>query len=178
MKLIAMVATSIDGGIGFGNDLPWHIPSDLKRFKQRTKGKPVIMGRNTFDSIGRVLPERLNIVISKGYYVSSDNLVYVKSLDEAVNLVRAYDEAFLIGGSSVYAQALAHQLIDEIDLTVINEKFECDKYFDFDDDLFLCLSENTTVEDGYNITRYIYRKTVNTQMSYIVNGNDTTNFIE
>ena len=103
--LTLVVAIDRDNGIGIDNQMPWHLPHDLAHFKRVTLGKPVNMGRKTFDSIGRPLPGRRNIVISRGDALSHD-AEWVNSLDAALTLVSAETEVMVIGGAEVYRQAL------------------------------------------------------------------------
>lgn len=103
-----IVATNKDRVIGVDNALPWRLPSDLKHFKETTMGKPVIMGKKTFESIGRPLPGRLNIVLTDDKADKSDGkVVYVYSMQEAIDIGKKADkEIFVIGGAFVYAQAM------------------------------------------------------------------------
>jgi dihydrofolate reductase len=117
-----VVAVAQNGVIGRNGDMPWRLSSDLKRFKALTMGAPVIMGRKTFESIGRPLPGRLNIVVTRDYDWAADGAMRVGSLDAAVELAAAHldsaepdpaepeadlpDEVFVIGGGEIYAQAM------------------------------------------------------------------------
>ena len=115
--------------IGKDNKLPWYIPEDLKRFKAVTSGHPVIMGRKTYDSIGRPLPGRLNIVITRDHTYQNDAVSVVHSLDDAIKLSTSADEAelFIIGGGQIFEQALS--LADKLYLTVVHTEIEGDTYF-------------------------------------------------
>ncbi len=126
--LSIIVATSIDGVIGKDNKLPWHLPEDLKRFKAITMNHPIIMGRKTFDSIGKPLPGRLNLVLSRDPSLKIEGAHVVSSLDEAFKKVDIQnDEVFIIGGSDVFRVALP--MCDRIYLTEIHWEFEGDKTF-------------------------------------------------
>lgn len=116
-------------GIGKNNALPWHHPEDLKKFKEITQGKTVIMGRNTYESIGRPLPNRANIVISSKAMQSDypEGVGIVRSLEYALSLCRNQDEVFIIGGQSLYEQALP--LCDKLYLTHIEGEHDCDAFF-------------------------------------------------
>lgn len=94
--------------IGRDNTLPWRLPEDLKRFKRLTLGKPVLMGRKTAQSLGRALPGRLNLVLTRSGHVPFEGMTAVSSLDEALGLVDAAAEVMVIGGGDVYALALPH----------------------------------------------------------------------
>ncbi|SFU62246.1 dihydrofolate reductase [Pseudoduganella namucuonensis] len=125
--LTIIVATDAGRGIGIDNTLPWKLPEDMARFKRLTTGHPVIMGRKTYDSIGRPLPNRRNIVITRNAAWRADGVEAVHSLDQARALVAAEAEAFIIGGAQVYAEALA--VTDQVILTEIGQAFACDAFF-------------------------------------------------
>lgn len=113
--------------IGHNNALPWRLPSDLQRFKSITAGHPLIMGRKTFESIGRPLPGRRMVVLTRDPSYRVDGVETVSSLDEAFALVAAAERAFVAGGADVYAQALHH--VDEMFLTVVHEVIHGDVRF-------------------------------------------------
>ncbi len=110
-KIVLVVAVARNGVIGRDGDLPWRLPSDLKRFKQLTLGKPVLMGRKTWESIGRPLPGRPNIVITRDAAFSAPGAEVVSSLEEGLAAARreagrlGVDEVCVIGGGQIYAQA-------------------------------------------------------------------------
>jgi len=119
-----LVAASRNGVIGANNKLPWHLPADLKRFKQLTMGHPILLGRKTFESIGKPLPGRTNIVITRQKNFQACGTTVVHSLEEALLLCENEKEAFVIGGSEIYKQALP--VADRIYLTRVNQDFEGD----------------------------------------------------
>src|SRR6478752_1058774 len=107
IKLSAIVAMSQNRVIGINNKLPWHLPEDLKRFKAITTGHPIIMGRKTYESIGRPLPNRRNIVVSSTLKEPPHQQVkVVASLEAAVQLLGGVEKAFVIGGGVLYAAAM------------------------------------------------------------------------
>lgn len=112
--------------IGADNGMPWHLPADLAWFKRNTLAKPIIMGRNTYESIGRPLPGRLNIVISSQRQ-SDERVTWVTSLEQALSVAGAVDEVMIIGGGRVYQQALARA--NRLYLTHIEAKLEGDTHF-------------------------------------------------
>jgi dihydrofolate reductase len=113
--------------IGKGNDLPWNIPEDLANFKKITSGHPIVMGRNTYLSIGRPLPGRLNIVLSR-QAETIKGVVVAQSLPEAIQVAKEHDqEVFIIGGANVYAQALG--LADRLCISFVHEDYEGDVLF-------------------------------------------------
>ncbi len=122
-----VVARAANGVIGRNNALPWHLPADLKRFKALTMGHPVVMGRKTHESIGRPLPGRRNLVITRNRAYSAPGCEIVYSLDEAIAACRGSRQIFIIGGAELYREALprAHCL----EFTEIRADFEGDAVF-------------------------------------------------
>lgn len=125
-RLSLIVAIDERGGIGRDNALPWRLPEDLAHFKRTTTGHPIIMGRKTFDSIGRPLPNRRNIVITRNPDWRHEGVEAAVSLDAALALAGA-GELFVIGGASIYAEALPRA--DRLIVTEIGKRFECDTFF-------------------------------------------------
>lgn len=127
MKVSIVVAMTEDFVIGVNNRLPWHLPGDLRNFRRITLGKTVIMGRKTFDSIGRPLPDRKNIVLTNNPDYTADGVTVVHKLDEGLKLAVPRDECFVIGGSAVYKCALP--VVERIYLTLIHNPFSGDACF-------------------------------------------------
>ena len=126
--IISMIAAMAKNNvIGIKNSLPWNLPADMKHFKDTTSGKTVVMGSRTFDSIGKVLPDRRNIVITFDKGQKADGAEIVFSIDEAVEACRNEDEVMIIGGASIYRQFLPKA--GRIYLTVIDGEFEGDAFF-------------------------------------------------
>lgn len=127
MTIISLIA-AIDeqGGLGKNNQLLCHLPADLKHFKAVTFGKPIIMGRKTFESIGRVLPGRLNIILSRQDLYIKDATV-VKSLNRALDLTHDTPEVMIIGGAKLFEQALS--MAQHVYLTLIHHRFDADVFF-------------------------------------------------
>ena len=141
MPLTIIVAMSENRVIGREGDLPWHLPEDLKRFKRLTSGHHVIMGRKTFETLGRPLPNRTNIVITRrvGFAPDADVLI-AHSLEEALSQAGPDSEPFILGGGEIYALALP--LAERLEITVVHATIEGDTYFpDYD------VSEWTLVSD-------------------------------
>jgi dihydrofolate reductase len=113
--------------IGRANALPWHLPADLAFFKRTTMGKPIIMGRKTFTSIGRALPGRQNIVITGNTGFKATGCDIASSIEQAISLAENTDEVMLIGGASLYEQTI--NVADSIYLTLIHEVFSGDTWF-------------------------------------------------
>ncbi|PTY37486.1 dihydrofolate reductase [Saccharospirillum sp. MSK14-1] len=133
MRIAMIWAMSENRVIGRDNKLPWYLPNDLKYFKQVTSGKPVIMGRKTYDSIGRPLPNRTNIVISRDTGFRAEGCQVVHSLDEALELAGAQlavnggDEVIVMGGAQIYAEALPRA--DRLYVTQVHATVEGDAFF-------------------------------------------------
>ena len=136
MSINLIVANSVNGVIGKNGNMPWHIPQDLKRFKTLTKNSVVIMGRKTFESIRKPLPDRCNFIISNK--PSSNNDVYsFKNIPSAIKYAKETFpnlDIFVIGGASIYNQFLELDLIENIYQTVIDKIIEGDTFFSFDQD--------------------------------------------
>jgi dihydrofolate reductase len=114
--------------IGLNNRMPWHLSADLKRFKQITMGHPIIMGRLTFEAIGRPLPGRTNIIVSRNPAYKQEGCVVADSIETAITCgCRLADEIFIIGGATLYAASLP--LADRLYLTQINRDFAGDTFF-------------------------------------------------
>lgn len=133
MKLALIWAMSRNRTIGRNNALPWHLSEDLKYFKRVTMGKPIIMGRKTWESIGRPLPGRSNIVITRDPSYHAEGVKIVRSLEEAISLAASIalidgaDEAVVIGGAQIYALALP--LADRLYMTQVHAEVEGDAFF-------------------------------------------------
>ncbi len=126
-KLSIIVAMSSNCVIGVNNTLPWHLSEDLKYFKSLTTGHTIIMGRKTYESIGRPLPLRRNIVISRNTETSYDGVEVVHSIEAAISISKNDGEVFIIGGSNIYKQAL--DLVDHLYVTAIKKNFLGDAFF-------------------------------------------------
>jgi dihydrofolate reductase len=124
MKLSAIVATDRKGTIGKDGDIPWYLPADLKFFKRTTLGHPVIMGRKTFASIGRPLPKRTNIVLTRDAFYTATGIVVTHSLEEALahSSVTEAETAFIIGGGELYKQSLDQ--VSTVYLTIVDAEIE------------------------------------------------------
>jgi len=128
LGLSIAVAVGENFAIGKNNQLLWHMPADLKFFKQTTSGHTVVMGRKTFDSVGRPLPNRRNIVISRDPSLKIDGVEVVNSLDEALAITKAEEKpVFIVGGAEIYRQALPKTTT--LYLTTIHHRFDADTFF-------------------------------------------------
>jgi len=123
-----VVAMGEKNEIGSGNQLLWHLPKDLKHFKDLTSGHPIIMGRKTYESIGKALPNRTNIVVSRKKNWFQEGVLIVGSIKEAVKFAKKIDEnIFIIGGGNVYEQTM--EIADRLEVTLVKANLEADTYF-------------------------------------------------
>src|SRR5690606_22540731 len=122
--LSLIVAFDQNRVIGKDNKLPWHLPNDLQFFKRTTMGKAIIMGRNTFESIGKPLPGRNNIVLTRQQDYRPNGVEVIKDMDELKKLKETEEEHFIIGGAEVFNKTLS--LIDKMYITYIDDSFEGD----------------------------------------------------
>ena len=127
MRVTVIAALGRNGVIGIGNRMPWHISEDLKRFKGLTMGHPVVMGRKTFESIGKPLPGRKNIVITRSREFGAPGCTVVHSMEEALAAADGATEVFVIGGAEIYSLALP--LADRLELTDVDVAIDGDTYF-------------------------------------------------
>lgn len=127
ITIIAAIAKN--NAIGKDNDLIWHLPGDLKRFKKTTTGHSILMGRNTFESIGRPLPNRTSIIITRNENYFKEGCLIANSLEAAIELAKEEDEIFIIGGAQVYTYAIENNIADILDITLVHDEFEADVFF-------------------------------------------------
>lgn len=147
-----IAAISENRALGKDNKLIWHISEDLKRFRRITASKSVIMGRRTFESIGRPLPNRLNIVITKNPQYKAEGCIVVNSLDEAIQKAKATTdgEIFVIGGGQIYTQAIG--IADKLYLTIVKGDHEADVFFPDYSAFKKVIYKQDSSSDGYSYT--------------------------
>lgn len=157
MRISLIAAVSSNGVIGRDNDLPWHLSADLKRFKRLTMGHHLLMGRKTFDAIGRPLPGRHMVVLTRGAPPLPAGVVAVTSLAAGLEMARraADDEIFIAGGEQVYRLALPSA--DRIYMTRIHHEFDGDAFFpDFDTDDWATVEREEHDGDGVDALAYSF----------------------
>ena len=161
MQVMLIAAVARNGVIGLNNQLPWRLPEDLRHFKASTLGKPVIMGRKTWESLGRPLPGRHNLVVSRQAGFTASGAQVFGTLDAALAAAAATGaaEACVIGGGELYRQALA--LADRLVLTEIDRDFAGDAFFpEFDRTRFVETARESAVSaDGLPYAFVTYRRT-------------------
>jgi dihydrofolate reductase len=127
MTISLIAAMTCNRVIGYQNRMPWHLPADLQHFKALTLGKPLIMGRKTFESIGKPLPNRQNIVLTRGLGDINSGVTIAHTLEQALTLAKPKTEIMIIGGSELFQQALP--LASRMYLTLIDTELEGDTFF-------------------------------------------------
>ena len=150
MNLSLIVAMTKNHVIGKDNTMPWHLPVDLAWFRQNTIGKPVIMGRKTYESIGRLLPKRPNIILSRSGF-EAEGAYSASNLAQAMELAKTFanvDEIMIIGGGELFKQALSQA--DTLYLTEIQANIEGDTFFEFDEENWALQSEQYSDIDMQN----------------------------
>lgn len=155
-KISIAVAIGENQAIGKNNQLLWHMPADLKFFKQTTSGHTVIMGRKTFDSVGKPLPNRRNIVITRDASLKIEGVEVVNSLDEALKITQTEEKpVFIVGGAEIYRQALPKT--DRLYLTTIHHNFDADTFFpDFERNEWTVISSEPHKADEKNKYDYTF----------------------
>ncbi|TBX70579.1 dihydrofolate reductase [Flavobacterium silvisoli] len=144
ITLIAAVAEN--NALGKDNQLLWHLPDDFKRFKNLTSGHYIIMGRKTFESFPKPLPNRTHVIVTRQKDYTPEGCIVVNSLTEAVSVCPKDEEVFVIGGGEIYHQAIG--LADKIDVTKVHHHFDADTYFpEIDPKLWKVVSEEFHPKD-------------------------------
>ena len=152
-----LVACDENRVIGKNNTLIWHLPADLKRFKELTTGQVIIMGRKTYESIGRPLPNRINIVITRQTGYQPEGVIIVHSLEEALLKAKSLHrgDIYVVGGAEIYEQSM--DLADEIELTQLHDIFDGDAFFPIiDEQIWQKVSKERGVTDEKNPYQYSF----------------------
>ncbi|MGM8366721.1 dihydrofolate reductase [Virgibacillus sp. W0181] len=152
-----LVAMDRNHVIGYQNEMPWHLPKDLKFFKEKTTGHAIIMGRKTFESIGRVLPNRRNIVLTRGQMDFPEEVEVIEHISRIQDLNNEHpdEEFFVIGGGNIFNQVLPYA--DRLYITKINAEFEGDTYFPlFNESEWTLTSKVQGVKDEKNPYDYYF----------------------
>ena len=125
--IIMIAAVAENNALGKDNELVWHLPNDFKRFKALTSGHHIIMGRKTFESFPKPLPNRKHIIITRQKKYQAKGCIIVENIEEAINICPKDDNSFIIGGGEIYTLGLPYT--DKIEITRVHESFEADTYF-------------------------------------------------
>ena len=145
--------------ISFGknNDLLWHLPLDFKRFKEITSGHYIIMGRKTFESFPRPLPNRTHVIITRQKDFKYEGCVVAQDLEKAIAICPKNEDLFIIGGGEIYAQSI--HLVDQLDITRVHHSFDADVYFpEIDPEVWELTSETFNAKDEKHLFDYTFQK--------------------
>ena len=154
ITIIAAIAKN--NALGKDNDLIWHLPADLKRFKKVTSGHHILMGRNTFESIGKPLPNRTSVIITRNNEYLKEGCLIANSVEEAIDLTDKKD-AFIIGGAQIYKETLAKNLADRLDITIVHHDFDADVFFpEIDMNIWKEISRENFMADEKNKYDYSF----------------------
>ena len=157
MIISLIVAMDENRVIGYQNKLPWNLPSELKYFRETTKAKPVIMGRKTHDSIGRPMPERLNIIMTRDKDYKANGCIVVNSREDALKAAEGNNEIMVIGGAEIYK--LFFPIANRLYVTKVHGSFKGDAYFpEFNENEWVKVKEKFAGKDDEN--KYSYTITV------------------
>jgi dihydrofolate reductase len=127
ITLIAAIGKN--NALGKNNDLIWHLPADLKRFRQLTTGHHMIMGRKTYESIGKPLPNRTTIIVSRNPEYFQEGCLTASSLENAIQIAKNEEVICIVGGEQIYRKALENNLVDALDITLVHDEFDADVFF-------------------------------------------------
>ena len=150
MKISIVVAAAENGVIGKDNQLLWKLSSDLKRFKNITTGHYILMGRKTFESIGKPLPNRTSLIISRNFVCDFENCYVFKTISDAIIYAaqQGQEEIFVVGGGEIYKQTMT--LANTIHLTIVHTEIEGDTHFEYDDSNWKVLHSEFIPKDEKN----------------------------
>ena len=154
--IIMIAAAAENNALGKDNDLVWHLPDDFKRFKNLTSGHSIIMGRKTFESFPKPLPNRLHIIITRQKEYQFDGCLVASNLEKALSLIPKNQDVFIIGGGEIYKQALP--FTDKIELTRVHQSFDADTYFpEINPDKWLLIQEEYHPKDEKHAVDFTYQ---------------------
>ncbi|WP_439132096.1 dihydrofolate reductase [Polaribacter sp.] len=155
VTIIAAIAKN--NALGLNNDLIWHLPADLKRFKKITTGHHILMGRNTFESIGKPLPNRTTIIITRNKEYTQPGCLIANSLEQALDMAQDDEKIFIIGGAQVYKYAIENNFADALDITLVHEEFEADAFFpEIDENIWDRVEREDFIADENNKFDYSF----------------------
>jgi len=154
--MITIIAAAGENNeLGKDNELVWHLPDDFKRFKQLTTGHHIIMGRKTFESFPKPLPNRTHIVISRNKEYHNEHVMIVHSMNEAIDIAKDDPQPFIIGGGEIYEMGM--EIADKIELTRVHGKFEADTFFPtFPDEKWQLVNEEIHDKDERHLYPFTY----------------------
>ena len=154
--IILIAAVAENNALGKNNDLLWHLPKDFKRFKEITSGHHIIMGRKTFESFPKPLPNRTHVIITRQKEYVYEGCIVVQDLEKAIAVCPKNEDIFVIGGGEIYSQSI--HLADQLDITRVHHSFEADVYFpEIDPEIWELTSEVFNPKDEKHLYDYTFQ---------------------
>lgn len=154
--IIMIAAVAENNALGKNNNLLWHLPNDFKRFKEITSGHYIIMGRKTFESFPKPLPNRTHVIISRQKNLLIDSCIVAEDVEKAIAICPSNEDLFIIGGGEIYKQAI--HLADQLDITLVHHSFEADVYFPvIDPEIWELSSEAFQPKDEKHLFDYTFQ---------------------
>ncbi len=154
--IILIAAVAENNALGKNNDLLWHLPKDFKRFKEITSGHYIIMGRKTFESFPKPLPNRTHVIITRQKDFVQEGCIVVSDLEKAIAICPKNEAVFIIGGGEIYSQSI--HLADQLDITRVHHSFEADVYFpEIDSNIWALTSEIFNPKDEKHLYDYTFQ---------------------
>jgi dihydrofolate reductase len=154
--IIAIAAIGMNNELGKDNNLLWHLPNDFKRFKSLTTGHHIIMGRKTFESFPKLLPNRTHVIITRQKNYVAENCIVVDSLKKAIEACPKNEDVYVIGGGEIYKQSINE--VDKLEITRVNHSFEADAFFpEIDDSKWKLVSKEFHAKDEKHAYDFCYQ---------------------
>ncbi|WP_310560319.1 dihydrofolate reductase [Flavobacterium sp.] len=154
--IILIAAVAENNALGKNNDLLWHLPNDFRRFKEITSGHYIIMGRKTFESFPKPLPNRTHVIITRQKDYVREGCIVVQDLEEAIDICPKNEDVFVIGGGEIYSQSI--HLADQLDITKVHHSFEADVYFpEIDPKIWQLTAEIFNSTDEKHLYNYTFQ---------------------
>ena len=154
--IIMIAAAAENNALGKNNDLVWHLPDDFKRFKELTSGHYIVMGRKTFESFPKLLPNRTHIIITRQKNFQPEHCIVVDSIEKALEFVPENEDTFIIGGGEIYKQSLDYT--DVIELTRVHSSFDADTFFpEINPDHWQLVEEEYHPKDEKHLVDFTYQ---------------------
>lgn len=154
--IIMIAAVAENNALGKNNDLLWHLPNDFKRFKEITSGHYIIMGRKTFDSFPKPLPNRTHVIISRQNNLEKEGCIVVQDLEKALAVCPKNEDVFIIGGGEIYKQFMT--FADQLDITRVHDSFDADVYFpEIDSEIWELTTEIMHQKDEKHLFDYSFQ---------------------
>ena len=154
--IIMIAAAAENNALGKNNDLVWHLPDDFKRFKELTSGHYIVMGRKTFESFPKLLPNRTHIIVTRQKNFQPEHCIVVDSIEKALEFVPENEDAFIIGGGEIYKQSLDYT--DVIELTRVHSSFDADTFFpEINSDHWQLVEEEYHPKDEKHLVDFTYQ---------------------